>query len=453
MVVGRPDCESVDVLVDGDVIVGVGAGLNIDSDDVEIVDCRDRIIMPGLVNAHLHTWQTGLRTIGSNWTLAQYLANSHGNIARHVKPADMKIAALAGALGQLNSGTTTIGDWCHNNPTPEHTDAALEGLLQSGVRSVFMHGTPYTKRGKNKSSEVDRLLDGPARQHELLTIGMAIRGPQLSPASVAEAEMRAARDREVIVSMHQSGGVPKPAWDSVYRAGLYGPSTNIVHGAGLTGGWISRLVDAGVTFSVTPENELGQGHGSPIIGDLLALDDAPSLGTDTDCVIAGDVLTAARVALAYQRGADHDRHRDQVGIFSRLPTVTGKQALSWVTVEGARALGLGHRIGRVQIGMQADLVVIDSTALNLWPAHDPIAAALNSSFGNVESVMVAGAWRKRNHVLVGVDLESVKTEIAESGRRIVEKFREPGVLGGVRQRIVDKVVDRRLMGDMVVPPD
>lgn len=76
---------------------------------------------------------------------------------------------------------------------------------------------------------------------------------------------------------------------------------NIVHGAGLPPEMIKELVGAGVTFTATPENELGQGHVTRMAKHLLAAGAAPSLGTDTEVVTAGEVLTAARVMLAVQR--------------------------------------------------------------------------------------------------------------------------------------------------------
>jgi cytosine/adenosine deaminase-related metal-dependent hydrolase len=203
---------------------------------------------------------------------------------------------------------------------------------------------------------------------------------------------------------------------------LFGPHTNVVHGAGLTGQWLDTLVDMGVSFTATPENELNHGHGVPITGQLLQRGAAPSLGTDTETGVSGEILTAARIALAHQRGLDHENRRKATGLMCPTPSVTSKQALAWSTVEGARALGLADRVGRVQPGMQADLVVIDARALNLWPAHDPIATALSASVANIEAVMIGGRWRKRNHRLIDAELDDVKSRLQESGERLVRQL-------------------------------
>ncbi len=178
-------------------------------------------------------------------------------------------------------------------------------------------------------------------------------------------------------------------------------------------------MDAGVTFTATPENELGHGHCTPITGRLLSLGVGLSLGTDTETGVSGEVLTAARIAMAHQRNVDHERHRDATGFMLTTMPVSSKQALSWATVEGARALGLADTVGRLEPGKQADLVVIDARALNLWPAHDPIGTALHAGIANIEAVMIAGVWRKRDHSLVDVDLEDVRGRLRESGERLI----------------------------------
>ncbi|MGW5717324.1 amidohydrolase family protein [Amycolatopsis sp. NPDC003865] len=403
----RPDAERADILIDDGTIAAVGDGLG--ETGAEIIDVTGRIIMPGLVNAHLHTWQTALRGAGADWTLADYLGRVHGTVARHYRPEDMRIGTLAGALSQLDRGTTTLGDWCHNTPTPDHTDAAIDGLVASGIRGVFLHGTPYSAPdATHPVEEVDRLPAGP-----LLTLGMAVRGPQLSTPDTAVADFRAAAERGLVVSMHQSGGEPGPGWTAVRDAGLLSPRTNVVHGAGLTDDWLKTLIDAGAGLTSTPENELGQGHGFPVTGSLLRLGAAPSLGTDTDAVTPADVLSAARIALAHQRGHDHEHHRRVTGSSSPTATITAKQALAWATVEGARALGLADRVGRLEPGLQADLVVLDA------PAPNPVAAALHATTGDIEAVMIAGRWRKRDHTLLDVDIDAVREQLRDSSARLV----------------------------------
>jgi 5-methylthioadenosine/S-adenosylhomocysteine deaminase len=445
----RPDTECIDIRIDGDRVTAMGECL--DPPGAEIVDLAGRIVIPGLVNAHLHTWQTALRFAGGDWSLLEYLAHTHGHVARRYTDDDMHIGTLAGALNQINCGTTTVGDWCHNCLTPAHADAAIDALNAAGIRAVFLHGTPHGGPTKpHDVREIDRLLDGPLANCPLLTLGMAIKGPQLSAPDVVIADLRAAVERGVIASMHQSAGKPGPGWNAVGAAGLWGPHANIVHGTGLTDEWVKRLADAGVTFTTTPENELGQGHCTAITEQLLRAGGAPSLGTDTETAVSGEVLTAARITLARQRGLAHEQELRRTGLSAPTADPTSKHALSWATVHGARALGLADRVGHIAPGMQADLVVIDARALNLWPAHDPIAAALHASIANIEAVMIAGNWRKRNHTMVDADIDAVKDRLQLSGERFAHKIRATGPMARTRRRVVRTVVRRHLRRQMRV---
>ncbi|BBX37880.1 cytosine deaminase [Mycolicibacterium mageritense] len=420
-------------------------GDHLDPIGADVVDLEDRIVIPGLVNAHLHTWQTALRFAGGDWSLLEYLAHTHGHVARRYGPDDMHIGTMAGALNQISCGTTTVGDWCHNCLTPAHADAAIDALNIAGIRAVFFHGTPHGGPTKpHDMSEVDRLLCGPIARNPLLTLGMAIKGPQLSAPDVAIADLRAAVDRGLIASMHQSAGTSGHGWNAVGTAGLWGPHANIVHGTGLTDRWVKKLADAGVTFTTTPENELGQGHCTAITEKLLDAGGAPSLGTDTETAVSGEVLTAARITLAHQRGLAHEQEFHRTGLSAPSAGLSSKQALSWATVHGARALGMADKVGHLAPGMQADLVVIDARALNLWPAHDPIAAALQASIANIEAVMIGGHWRKRHHSLVDTDIDEVKDRLQQSGERFAHKIRATGPLARTRRRVVRTVVRRHL---------
>ena len=321
------DLDSGDLLVEDDRIIEVRPHVDLGSGAVEaeIVDGTGRIVIPGLINAHMHTWQTALRGFASNWTLLEYFRRMHAGLATLFRPDDIHIATLVGALNQINCGTTTLVDWCHNNPTPDHTDAAVRGLVESGIRAAFFHGSPKPepKPGERHFSEVphprrevERLLAGPlADRNGLVTLGLAILGPHYSTLDVSMHDFRLARELNLIASMHQGGGPAKTAggWEKLIEADLVGADINIVHGNDLPDDLLHRLVDLGVTFSVTPENEMIQGHGFPITGRLLKLGTRPSVGIDLELVLAGELLGAARVALSMQRALDNANSRRNHG--------------------------------------------------------------------------------------------------------------------------------------------
>ncbi|MFT5535518.1 MAG: cytosine/adenosine deaminase-related metal-dependent hydrolase [Candidatus Paceibacteria bacterium] len=434
--------NNAELLVEGDRITSLNAcdlvGGSPPAD--QIIDGRGFIIVPGFVNAHMHTWQTALRGVASNWTLLEYFRWMHAGLATHFTPEDLYIGTYAGALNQLNCGTTTLVDWCHNNPTPAHTDAAVDALERSGIRAAFFHGSPKPdpKPGQkpfwevcHPRAEIERLLAQPRfATNSLLNLGMAVLGPHYSTLDVAVADFTLASELGLTASMHQGGGPARAAdgWTVLEREGLLGPHINIVHGNDLSEAQLDRFVAAGVSFSITPENEMTQGHGHPIIGRLRDRGVSPSIGVDLESGLSGEMFTAARIALAHQRALDNAVFRRAAepdkAVIPPTSTITTLQALRWVTVEGARMLGQLDRIGTLSPGKQADLVMIDARRPNMQPVHDPINSVLmQTSLANIDSVMVAGRWRKRGGQLIDEqgkehDPESWLAPLRESGHRL-----------------------------------
>jgi cytosine/adenosine deaminase-related metal-dependent hydrolase len=423
------DLPLADLLVTDDRITEIAPSLRVD--DAEVVDATGCIVIPGLVNAHMHTWQTALRGVAANWTLLEYFRNMHAGLATVFQPQDLHIATLMGSLNQLNCGTTTLADWCHNNPTPEHNDAAIQGLLESGIRAAFFHGTPKPdpKPGErpfwevpHPRAEIERLLKK-HQGHPLLSVQAAVLGPHYSTMEVALADFRMARELGIIASLHQGGGAARTpdGWEKLEAAGLLGDNINIVHGHALTDEQLQRFCELGMSFSAAAESEMSQGHGHPITGRLRKFGRAPSLGVDLESVLSGDMLSQARIALGMQRSLDNVAFREAHGTIPPTSTVTTREALSWVTVEGARMLKQEHRIGSLAAGKQADLVVIRASDLNMQPVHDPVSTVvMQTSLANIDSVMVAGRWKKRGGRLVGVDLAPGLEALRASGRKITQ---------------------------------
>lgn len=406
----------------------------------EVIDARGFIVFPGLINAHMHTWQTALRSMASNWTLLEYFRWMHAGLGTQFTPREIGIATYAGALNQINSGTTTLVDWCHNNPTPEHTDAAVDALNRSGIRAAFFHGSPKpdAKPGQrpfweveHPRAEIERLMADQRFQRDgLLSLGMAILGPHYSTLGVAIADFQLARELSLTVSMHQGGGPARApeGWDVLEREGLLGSHVNIVHGNDLSDAQLDRFIALGMSFSLTPENEMTQGHGHPIIGRLRERGVRPSIGIDLESGLSGDMFAAARTALVHQRSLDNAAFRaaakGDAPVIPPTTTLTTGEALRWITAEGARMLGQQDRIGSITTGKQADLILIDTRLPNMQPVHDPLSTVLmQTSLANIDSVMVNGVWRKRQGALVDIQGERLDTEawlapLRASGKRL-----------------------------------
>jgi cytosine/adenosine deaminase-related metal-dependent hydrolase len=421
------DLAQGDLLVENDRIAAIAP--TVAADDAEVIDATGCIVIPGLVNAHMHTWQTALRSAASNWTLLEYFQKMHAGLATAFGAQDLFIATRMGALNQLNCGTTTLADWCHNNPTPEHNDAAIEGLLSTGIRAAFFHGTPKPdpKPGQipfwevpHPRAEVERLLKA-HQGHPLLSIQAAVLGPHYSTLAVALHDFRMARELGLIASLHQGGGAARTpdGWQRLEAEGLLGPNVNIVHGHALDDDQLKRFCELGMSFSSAAESEMSQGHGHPLTGRLRRFGRAPSLGVDLESVLSGEMLTQARVALGIQRSLDNVAYRETHGTIPPTSTITAREALSWVTVEGARMLQQLDRIGTLAAGKQADLVVIRASDLNMQPVHDAVSSVVfQTSLANIDSVMVAGKWKKRAGRLLAGDLSGDLQKLRASGEKI-----------------------------------
>ena len=433
-----------DVLVEGDRIAAVAPSLAADprAAGAEVIDAAGMVVMPGLVNSHIHTWELTLRGIGADWISARdYFANIHGNLAQRFEAEDNYVANLLGALAQLNAGTTTIFDWCHNLRTPQMTDASLDGIVESGIRAVFGHGPakpmgvkmakPYYEIPQPKD-EIRRLRTGRlASDDGLVTLALACLGPDYGTYEVAEADIRLAREYGVLNSAHTAGRrgkrmVPDGFW-RLNKAGLLGPDHNVVHGNCLPDDELKMIVDAGCSVSATSMAELLNWDYVPLLGRIEKLGATPALGTDVDPYFAASMWQEMRRAFTHQRETDN-RALSAAGRYpAEAHATTVRTALKWATLGGAKALRLEHKIGSLTPGKQADLILVRTTDLNIFPSvphGDPVqAVVMNAETANVDTVLVAGRVAKRHGKLAfpAERIEQLKAEVLASRERLMKK--------------------------------
>jgi len=427
------DIHGGDVLIEDDKIVEVGR--NIDAVDAEVIDATRMIVAPGLINGHEHTWQTGVRGTVSNWTMFEYSQLMHATAVPHFTPDDVRIANLCGALNQLSCGTTTLFDWHHCNATTDHTDAAIDSLEESGIRAIYGHGQTKTdpKPGEKPFNErphsrerIERLRKGRlASDDGLVTMAMCIQGIGFSVWECIEHDVRLAKDMGLRWSNHTGAlGVPMFADDAVRKLddlGLLGPDADFVHGTNLTDDEMKLIIDRGGSITVAPECECNFGHGNPVTGKVLELGGTPSFGIDLESNISGDMFSAVRFGLQFERAMYTDaRPRPTKTMPDHLKT---RVALEWATIGNARAMGMDDRIGSLTPGKQADVILVHSTDINTCPVHDPVQTLVfMTTPHNIDTVLVAGEYRKRDRKLVYPEaaLRQKLEELATSGQRILD---------------------------------
>lgn len=429
------DFSRADVLVEDDAIRAVGPDLDA-PEGAAVIDAHDRIVMPGFVNAHIHTWQTGLRGLGSDWTGTNYFRAMHAGLAGFFTPEDIYLANLMGALNQLNAGVTTLVDWHHNNPTPDHTDAAVDGLMQAGIRAVFLHGSPkpdpkpgqkpYTEIPMPRS-EVERLRKGRlASDDALVTMGLAILGPQIGTEEVLLEDLRLGREFDLVTSMHHSQAMMNApnGYQRAEAEGLIDRRFNVVHGNELTDADLSRLVDNGASFAVTAEVEMQMCYTDPLSGRLLEKGGPIALGSDVESAFAADMFSVTRLSLQTERHLTSLRMKAVSGERPHPIPVTVKQALGWATTGGARAFRLEDRVGSLSPGKKADIVLLRADDLNMIGVREPANAVVcYANPGNVDTVLVNGRVMKRDGKLLADGIGETADRLVASGRRIVADFR------------------------------
>ncbi len=390
-----------DVLIEGDRIAAVGAGLP--DSGAMVVDATDRIVLPGFVDTHRHTWQTALRSVAVDADLGTYLHLVLGRMAPLHRPEDVHTATLAGALECLDSGITTLQDFSHIQYTPDHTSAAVSALREAGIRAVFGYGYPVFDADARRPDAVRKVRSGELSNDDaLVTMALATVGPSHSPLDVVKDDWGLARELGVRIALHASGG----AVATLAEHGLLGPDTLYVHGNTFADTELEQIAQSGGAVSVTPAVEARMGHGAPVIGRLRRAGVTTGLGVDVVTTVAGDMFSLMRAALL----ASH---------LGEGEPLTAAGALRMATIDGAAALGLADRVGSLRPGRQADLIVLRANDLNLAGAHDPIGAVVTAAHpGNVDTVLVAGRAVKRDGQLLHSGLSGLTHALTSAARRL-----------------------------------
>jgi cytosine/adenosine deaminase-related metal-dependent hydrolase len=416
-----------DVLVEGSKIAAVGPDLS--ADDAEEIDASDMIVMPGFIDTHRHIWQGILRNIGTDHALNDYFANVMGILSPVYRPEDAYAGNLISALGAIDAGITTLLDWSHIQITPEHTDAAINALQDSGMRAIFGYGTPNTqvtdwwsKSGTNHDENIKRVAKQFfSSRDQLMTFARAPRGREFEAFDIAKHDWGLAREVgsriTVLVGVSLKGQHGKLG--EMGKAGLLGADTTYIHCGTLSEEEIQMIVDTGGTVSFATSVEMHMGHGIPPIQRFLDRGLRPSLSVDVETAIAGDMFTQMRAVLAIQRAMVHERMLK--GETNLPPLLSPREVLGFATIEGARANGLEDKVGTLTPGKEADLIMLRTDRLNVIPLNDPIGAVVSvMDTGNVDSVFVAGKALKRKGALVGVDVNRIRKLVNDSRDYVVK---------------------------------
>jgi 5-methylthioadenosine/S-adenosylhomocysteine deaminase len=416
------DCPAGDVLIENGKIAAVANSIAVT--DADVLDATGHIVMPGLVDTHRHTWQSCVRHRCGDLDSPGYFEEMLFRRGPRYRPQDVYIATLLGAVSALDSGTTTMLDWAHIVNTPDHSDAAIAALAESGVRAIFAHGWPLidpaswmVNSERGHPEDIRRLRKQYFSSSDgLLTLAMAGRGPEMTTAEVWQSDLRLARELAIRSTIHMGAAGRGPRYHAIEQmnqAATLGEDLTFVHCTTNSDAELKMMSDNGVTASLGIQVE----QVTPAYGDLpldrmLSAGLRPSLSSDTETKGAGDLFTQMKLALSSYRAWVTNGHSRA----DRAPAhLSLRQVLEFATIAGAKANGLADRVGSLTPGKQADIVLIRATDLNLAPVSDAVGAVvLGAHAGNVDTVMVAGNIIKRHGRMVNCDLERLRKLAQES---------------------------------------
>lgn len=402
------DLTPGDVLIEDDKIAAVDRHIDADA---EVVDATGRIVMPGFIDTHRHTWEAAIRNSAPNATLDDYFVEILDTFAPLYRAEDVYASNLAGSLECLNAGITTLVDWSHINNTPEHPDAAVRALQETGIRAQYAYGSANTSLADYwfdsaiaiPGDDVRRVRDAYfSSDRGLLTMGLATRGTGFCKDEVVLAEWRLARELDIPLTVHVAMGRLAGRFgmiSALSKLDLLGPDTTYIHCCYFSDEEWQLVADTGGTISLAPQVEVQMGHGWPPVVKAMSYGLRPSLSIDVVTTVPGDMFTQIRSAFGTERARVNavfwERNEPAEGL------LTARQMLEMATLNGAHVARLENRTGSLTPGKQADVILLDATSLNMAPIHDPVAAVtLCADVSNVESVLVAGQFRKRDGKLL-----------------------------------------------------
>lgn len=373
----------------------------------EVLDRRDHLLIPGLINAHTHAAMNLMRGIAGDMPLMPWLTEHIWPLeAQHLSRAFVADGTDLAMAEMIRGGTTCFNDmyFCPD-VVAERVDAvgmrAAVGMILIDFPSIWAaNADEYLDKGL--------ALHDAWRHHDRIVTPFAPHAPY-TVSDEPLAKMRTYADemdvrvhmhihetaQEIDDSLEQYGQRPLARLEEL---GLLTPNLLAVHMTQLTDDEIGRCAEVGLHVIHSPESNLKLASGLAPVQKLLDAGVNVALGTDgaasnNDLDMIGEMRTAALIGKVAGQDA---------------AAVTADDTLHMATLGGAKALGIADRAGSIEAGKAADLCAIDLSAIETQPVFDPIAALVYSASRNqVSDTWVAGRALMRDRQLTGLDADAL----------------------------------------------
>jgi 5-methylthioadenosine/S-adenosylhomocysteine deaminase len=400
------------ILVEDGLITRIGPAAEISASEVEtVIDARGKIAIPGLINAHTHTAYYIMRGLGMDRVLLDWLQETIWPWLMSLDEQDAYVASLLGYVECLRSGTTSLID-NQNYPTYhlQHYDAAARAATASGLRVTFACGfsdirfvspPDFISTPEAIETECRRMIGTWHGNGRLQVVVSPINLLYCSAESIRRA-LSVMRDTGV--GMHTHVAESKQEYQAMVdrtgvgyiqafaEMGALGASFQSVHSVWISDHEIELLAGAGASVVYNPTANMLLASGIAPVMKLQAAGVNVALGTDNPNN-NNDMFEAMKFAGLLQK----------VGTLDPLATPAA-DVLEMATINGARAMHMEDRIGSLEVGKQADIVLVDMRRPHNTPVHDPVAALVYSANGaDVTHVMVAGEFRLRDGQVTFLD--------------------------------------------------
>ena len=220
-----------------------------------------------------------------------------------------------------------------------------------------------------------------------------------------------------------------------------GPDNLFIHMTGMADPAWQKVKDVGAQVSLAVPIEMNMRHGMPPILKMQELDQQklmfePSLSVDVECTLTADFFTQMRSCMNLQRALVNQMILEQGNFYPpnqwptpaarHAPLLTARDVLRYATINGAKGLRLDKKTGSLTPGKEADIIILDASAINVAPLnHVPGAVVSLMERSNVETVIVAGKVRKWKGRLLGHDLAQLRTQLEDSARLRLPGCRRP----------------------------
>jgi 5-methylthioadenosine/S-adenosylhomocysteine deaminase len=408
------------VAIDGSDIVAVAPAAVISQQfkPAETIEAWGSVIMPGLINTHTHAPMVLYRGLADDLALMDWLQ-------RYIFPAEAKTVApdfvRAGtrlaALEMIQSGTTTYADMYYfEEEIARATKAAgLRGVLGQTIIQFPVADAKTPAEGLARAEVFinafrdDPLITPAVAPHSIYTLDgptlMASRDlarrhnvPTLIHVAETRAETDTARER------FKTSPV-----DYLEHLGFLGPGVLAAHGVWVSEGEVATLKARGVGVSHNPESNMKLASGTAPVPQYLAAGVALGLGTDGAASNNDlDMFEAMRAASFLHKLATGDPR-----------AVSARSALEMATIGGARALGLERRIGSLEPGKRADVIVVNMSSARQTPMYDPISHLVYATRGDdVQAMVVNGKLLMRSRRVLTLDEGAVLAEARAMAERV-----------------------------------